>query len=47
MASAISKKAVRMAEALKSLSQEVMDKYIDHFTEPIRERNPGDENQAA
>jgi len=41
----IAKEAEQMAEAMKALSQEVMDKYIGHFTEPLWERNPGEENE--
>ena len=41
----IAKEAEQMAEVMKTLSQEAMAKYIDHFTEPIWEQNPseGDE----
>jgi proteasome assembly chaperone (PAC2) family protein len=43
--SSIAKEAEQMAEAMKALSQEVTDKYIDHFTEPLWERNPTEENE--
>lgn len=36
----IESEARQMAEAMKALSQEMMIKYIDHFTQPIWERNP-------
>ncbi|MDY6911929.1 MAG: PAC2 family protein [Chloroflexota bacterium] len=39
----IAKEAVQMAETMKALSQEMMVKYIDHFTQPIWERNPSEE----
>ena len=41
----IAKEAEQMAEVMRSLSQEVMDKYIGHFTEPLWERNPSEENE--
>ncbi len=39
----IAKDARQMAEEMKVLSQEFMTKYINHFTQPIWERNPSDE----
>ncbi len=39
----IAKDAKQMAEEMKMLSQEFMTKYINHFTQPIWERNPRDE----
>jgi uncharacterized protein (TIGR00162 family) len=41
----LAREAEQMAEAMKALSQEMMDKYIDHFTEPLWERNPGEEDE--
>jgi uncharacterized protein (TIGR00162 family) len=41
----IAKEAEQMAETMKALSQEVMDKYIGHFTEPLWERNPDEEDE--
>ncbi len=38
----IAKDAKQMAEEMKMLSQEFMTKYINHFTQPIWERNPGE-----
>lgn len=42
--SPIAKEAEQMAQMMKALSQEMMVKYIDHFTQPIWERNPRDTN---
>ncbi len=41
----IAKEAEQMAEAMKDISQEVTDKYIDHFTQPLWERNPSEEDE--
>lgn len=41
----IAKQAEQMSEVMKSLSQEVMDKYIGNFTEPLWERDPGEEDE--
>ena len=40
----IAKEAEQTAIIMKSLSQELMVKYIDHFTQPIWERNPREED---
>ncbi len=39
----IAKEAEQTSEVMKALSQEMMVKYIDHFTQPIWERNPRDD----
>lgn len=41
--SSIAGQAEQMVEVMKNLSQEVMDKYIGNFTEPLWERDPGEE----
>ena len=41
--SEIAKEAKQMAEEMKLISQEFMTKYINHFTQPIWERNPSEE----
>lgn len=40
----IAREAEHTAEVMKALSQEMMVKYIDHFTQPIWERNPSEED---
>lgn len=39
----LAQEAEHTAEVMKALSQEMMVKYIDHFTQPIWERNPSEE----
>ena len=41
----IEQEAVQMAEMMRNLSREAMAKYIDHFTQPIWEQNPGEEEE--
>ncbi|MBM3132249.1 MAG: hypothetical protein FJZ95_04350 [Chloroflexi bacterium] len=43
----MAQEAEQMAIAMKQLSQEMMVKYIDHFTQPIWERNPPEGNGGA
>ena len=37
--------AEQMAEMMRTLSQEAMAKYINHFTQPIWEQNPSEEEE--
>jgi len=41
----IAQEAKQMAEMMRTLSQEAMAKYIDHFTQPIWEQNPPEEEE--
>jgi proteasome assembly chaperone (PAC2) family protein len=38
----IAEESKQMAEVMRTLSREAMAKYIDHFTQPIWEKNPRD-----
>lgn len=41
----IAKQAQEMAEMMRTLSQQAMAKYIDHFTQPIWEQNSSEEDE--
>ncbi|MDD5093916.1 MAG: PAC2 family protein [Dehalococcoidia bacterium] len=41
----IAQEAKQMGEVMRTLSREVMAKYIDHFTQPIWEQNPSAEDE--